>query len=85
VSPVHAPDHPHDWKAFARRWVQSEGLPKELVVLTEGPSLRNPQTNPRLEIIDLRRGGIGKEVSSMPRDKTMETVAQNNNKKEKHN
>ena len=46
-----------DWVAFARRWLQSEGLPEELVVLTEGPSPRNPQTNPRLEIIDLRRGG----------------------------
>jgi pyruvate kinase len=55
VSPVHAPKHPHDWNAFARRWVQSEGLPEELVVLTEGPSPRNPQTNPRMEIIDLRR------------------------------
>jgi hypothetical protein len=45
--------------------VQSEGLPEELVVLTEGPSLRNPQTNPRLEIIDLRHGGIGQDVSSL--------------------
>jgi hypothetical protein len=25
VSPVHAPKHPHDWNAFARRWVQSGG------------------------------------------------------------
>ena len=57
VSPVYAPEPVRDWVAFARRWLQSEGLSEELVVLTEGPSPRNPQTNPRLEIIDLRRGG----------------------------
>ena len=55
VSPVYVPEHPHDWKAFATGWVQDEGLAKGRVVLTEGPSRRNPQTNPRLEIIDLRR------------------------------
>ncbi len=59
VSPVHAPELPHDWNEFARRWLQDEGLPGELVVLAEGLSRRNPHTNPRLEIIDLRSGGIG--------------------------
>jgi pyruvate kinase len=73
VSPVHAPQHPHDWNAFAARWVQSEGLPEELVVLTEGPSPRNPRTNPRLEIIDLRRGGLGKDVLPPPGLNPMET------------
>ena len=42
--------------------MRSEGLAEGLVVLTEGPSRSNPQTNPRLEIIDLRRGGIGQAV-----------------------
>ena len=60
VSPVHTPEHPDDWSAFARGWVRSEGLAEGLVVLTEGPSRSNLQTNPRLEIIDLRRGGFGK-------------------------
>jgi pyruvate kinase len=72
VSPVHATEHPHDWSAFARRWAQSEGLPEGPIVLTEGPSPRNPQTNPRLEIIDLRRGGIGRDVPAPSGNKTME-------------
>jgi pyruvate kinase len=60
VSPIHASEYPRDWKEFAQHWVQSEGLPKGLVVLTEGPSPHNPRMNPRVEIIDLRRGGVGK-------------------------
>jgi hypothetical protein len=32
----------------------------ELVVLTKGPSPRNLHMNPRVEIIDLRRDGVGK-------------------------
>ncbi|MDD2600089.1 MAG: pyruvate kinase [Kiritimatiellae bacterium] len=54
VSPLYAPGHPRDWKVFASRWAEGEGIPKGRVVLTEGPSRRNPQTNPRLEIIDLQ-------------------------------
>jgi pyruvate kinase len=73
VSPVHAPELPRDWNKFARRWVQSEGLPETLVVLTEGLSRRIPQTNPRMEIIDLRRDGIGKDAPSLPAYKTTET------------
>lgn len=60
VSPVHALEYPQDWNLFASNWVQSEGLDEGLVVLTEGPSQRNLQTNPRLEIIDLRRGNFDK-------------------------
>jgi pyruvate kinase len=58
VSPVHEPEHPSDWDAFAGRWAQNEGLPAGLIVLTQGPSKHNPRTNPRLEIIDLGRGAI---------------------------
>jgi pyruvate kinase len=58
VSPVHAPERPEDWNAFARRWVESEGLADGLVVLAEGPSQDRPKANHRLEIIDLRPGGV---------------------------
>jgi pyruvate kinase len=58
VSPAQLAEHPGDWRAFARRWVQNEGLAETVVVLTEGPSARNPQTSPRIEIIDLRHSGI---------------------------
>ncbi|MEO8049169.1 MAG: pyruvate kinase [Acidobacteriota bacterium] len=56
VTPVRMPEYPHDWNEFARRWVRSASLPETLVVLTEGLSRNNPQRNPRMEIIDLRRG-----------------------------
>ena len=56
VSPVHAPERCRDWNAFARCWVRSEALPEGLIVLTAGSSCCTLQTNPRLEIIDLRPG-----------------------------
>lgn len=53
VNPVHEPDHPDDWRAFARELLQSYGLSKGLVVLTEGPSSKHPEANHRVEIIEL--------------------------------
>jgi pyruvate kinase len=61
VSPVHAPEQIPNWNEFARHWVQTEGLPEELVVLMEGPFRDDPKGNPRLEIIDLRPGSHGQE------------------------
>jgi pyruvate kinase len=55
VWPIHEPDHPHDWKAFARQWLESQGVEARLVVLTEGPSSKYPDTNNRMEIIDMSR------------------------------
>jgi len=67
VSPVHAPEHPGDWSAFARRWVISEGLVEGVVVLTEGPSHDNPGVAPRLEIFDLSRIAVNTlEASNTP-------------------
>jgi len=53
VCPVHEPEEPSDWNAFARRWVKNEGLSGNLAILTEGSSKLNPQKNRRMEIIDL--------------------------------
>ncbi len=55
VYPVHEPEHPEDWKAFSRGWLKSHELEGNLVVLTEGPSLRHPEGNHRMELIDLKR------------------------------
>lgn len=55
VWPIHERDHPHDWKAFARQWLESKGVEPRLVVLTEGPSSKYPDTNNRMEIIDMSR------------------------------
>jgi pyruvate kinase len=54
VHPVHAPDHPEDWKAFSREWLRDHGLSGNMVILTEGPSSKHPEANNRMEIIDLR-------------------------------
>lgn len=53
VCPVHEPNYPEDWKAFARKWLRSQGIDGHLVVLTEGPSSKHPDANNRMEIIDL--------------------------------
>jgi pyruvate kinase len=55
VWPVHEPVHPEDWRLWAKNWLQSHNIKKDMVVLTEGPSSRHPHRNNRMEIIDLRR------------------------------
>ncbi len=55
VFPVHKPQRPDNWKPFAREWLETCGLTGDLVVLTEGPSISNPETNHRMEIIDVKR------------------------------
>jgi pyruvate kinase len=55
VYPVHEPDHPENWNAFAKEWLESQGVEGDIVVLTEGPSTRHPDANNRMEIIDLTR------------------------------
>jgi pyruvate kinase len=53
---VHAlqqPEHPGDWKAFARKVLELEGVEGNLVILTEGPSKKHPDANNRIELIDL--------------------------------
>ena len=55
VLPVCEPDHPDDWKQWARNWLQTAGEVGNLVVLTEGPSKKHPYRNNRMEILDLSR------------------------------
>jgi len=56
VHPVHEQEHPEDWRPFARNWLRSHGIQGNLVVITEGPSRKHPETNNRMEIIDLGPG-----------------------------
>ncbi len=51
VCAVHEPDHPDVWKSYTRRWLRDNGVQGELVILTEGPSSKHPDTNNRMEII----------------------------------
>jgi len=55
VCPVHESDHPEDWRAWTRSWLERQEISGELVVLTEGPSTKHPHRNNRMEIIDLGR------------------------------
>jgi pyruvate kinase len=53
VCPVHEPDHPENWKFWARKWLQDQKVSGNMVVLTEGPSAKHPASNNRMEIINL--------------------------------
>lgn len=55
VYPVHEPEHPDEWKTFARNWLNTHEIEGKLVVLTEGPSRKNPNANNRMELIELSR------------------------------
>jgi pyruvate kinase len=55
VLPICEPDHPDDWKQWARNWLQTIGEVGNLIVLTEGPSKKHPYRNNRMEILDLSR------------------------------
>ena len=55
VHPVREPVYPVNWRAYARKWVQSEGLEGNMVFLTERPSEQNPDVNARIELLDLEK------------------------------
>jgi pyruvate kinase len=55
VHPVHEGEYPEDWTAYARKWVEDHGLDGHLVILTQGPSDKHPETNHRMELIELKR------------------------------
>jgi len=58
VYPVYEPDYPKDWLAYVQDWVSNHALKGNLAILTEGPSTAHPQTNHRMEIIQI--DSIGK-------------------------
>jgi len=58
VCPVHEPDHPENWKFWARKWLQDQEVSGNMVVLTEGPSAKHPESNNRMEIINLEKGKL---------------------------
>jgi pyruvate kinase len=53
VFPVHEQDEPEGWREYISRWVRDHGLKGEIAVLTQGPSTKHPETNHRMEIIEL--------------------------------
>jgi pyruvate kinase len=55
VFPVHVSEHPANWKPLIKEKLRSVGVKGNLVVLTEGPSRQHPDTDNRMEILDLNR------------------------------
>jgi pyruvate kinase len=53
VAPVFEPNYPESWKPYVRNWLQQQNIPTGLVILTEGPSPKNPEASYRMEIIEL--------------------------------
>lgn len=55
VSAICEPVHPENWREYVKNWLASQGIGGDFVVLTEGPSSKNPDANRRIEIIELER------------------------------
>ena len=55
VWPELVDERPEDWRAWARGWLDAQGLEGDHVVVTEGPSRKHPDANDRMELIDLSR------------------------------
>ena len=54
VYPVCEPDHPEDWRSYARTWLGKHEVEGDLAIVTEGPSSKHPEANNRMEILDWR-------------------------------
>jgi pyruvate kinase len=54
VQPVHVDADLPDWNAFARNWLDQNGITEGLALLTQGPSQENPCANFRMEILELK-------------------------------
>jgi pyruvate kinase len=55
VYPVCETEHPENWSSYVSEWIKNHGMEGKLAVVTEGPSRLHPDSNNRLEIVDLKR------------------------------
>ena len=55
VYPIHEPRTPDKWNTYVKKSVSALGFEGNIVILTEGPSPKHPETSHRVEIIDLTR------------------------------
>ena len=55
VYPMHESRTPDNWNTYVKKSVSALGFEGNIVILTEGPSPKHPETNHRVEIIDLTR------------------------------
>src|SRR6185436_18446664 len=53
VVPMHVPQPPLSWNDYVKDWVRSHALPGSFAILTQRPSANDPESNHRMEIINL--------------------------------
>ena len=53
VVPVHETKRPPSWNSYVKDWVQRHNLPGNFAILTQRPSEEDPESNHRMEIINL--------------------------------
>src|SRR5436190_4585214 len=53
VVPVHFQRPPASWNGYVKDWVRNHELPGCFAILTQRPSANDPESNHRMEIIDL--------------------------------
>ncbi len=54
VVSVHRPDPPSSWNAYVSGWVRDQKLAGSFAILTQRPSAADPESNHRMEIIELQ-------------------------------
>jgi pyruvate kinase len=53
VIPVRETEPPSSWNAYVKNWVQTHGLSGSFAILTQRPTANDPESNHRMEIINL--------------------------------
>jgi hypothetical protein len=51
IEPVHVPNEPDDWSAFARKWLRDQEIPGRIAMLVAGPSALHSDANHRIEFL----------------------------------
>ena len=60
VVSLHEPHPPPSWNAYVKEWVDRNELPGEFAILTRLPSANEPESNHRMEVINL--SPVSKEI-----------------------
>jgi pyruvate kinase len=53
VLPAHEPKAPASWNAFVKDWVRRHELPGAFAIMAQRPSASDPESNHRMEVINL--------------------------------
>jgi pyruvate kinase len=51
VEPIHTPEEPRSWRAFASSWFRDQHLTNNIALLVTGASPRHPAANHRIELL----------------------------------